>query len=180
MNNKKGGAGAKVLLVLILMLASAVGGAYGYRVLDGKMAVRDAKHAVEDVDISDYDTSEQTIIQGYIDDASKDLATAKTRKEVYEIIGDFIADVEKVKTKQQKELEEALKAAEEAKNSNRYGNDSAQDSGSSANDAAAGDEDGSGESYKSNSLSGGSDDSNEGGGFLNSLIGGMKSGASEE
>ena len=47
MNNKKGGFGAKLLLVLILMIASAVGGAYGYRILDGKMASRDALKAVE-------------------------------------------------------------------------------------------------------------------------------------
>ena len=44
-----------MLLVLILMIASAIGGAYAYRVLDGKMAVRDAMKAVEKVDISDYD-----------------------------------------------------------------------------------------------------------------------------
>ena len=58
MNNKKGGFGAKLVLVLLLMIASAVGGAYGYRIVDGKMAVRDAKHAIEEVDISDYDTPE--------------------------------------------------------------------------------------------------------------------------
>ena len=118
MDNKRGGAGAIVILVLILMLASAVGGAYGYRVLDGKLAVKDAQKAVADVDISDYDTPEQTIIQGYIDDAGKDLAKAKTRKQVYEILGDFISDVDKVQTKKEKELEEALKAAEEAKKQN--------------------------------------------------------------
>ena len=115
MNNKKGGFGAKFLLVLILMIASAVGGAYGYSILDGKMAARDALKAVENVDVSDYDTAEQTIIQGYIDDAKKNLETAKTRKEVYEIISDFVKDVDKVQTKAEKELEAALKAAEEAK-----------------------------------------------------------------
>ena len=120
MNNKKGGFGAKFLLVLILMIASAVGGAYGYSVLDGKMAARDALKAVENVDISDYDTAEQSIIQGYIDDAKKDLETAKTRKDVYEIISDFVKDVDKVQTKAEKELEAALKEAEEAKK--RYGN----------------------------------------------------------
>ena len=124
MNNKKGGAGAKILLVLILMIASAVGGAYGYRVLDGKLAVRDAVKAVEDVDISDYDNEEQTVIQGYIDSAKKDLETAKTRKEVYEVIGEFVADVAKVKTSNEKKLEEALRAAEEAKQ--RYSNGSNQ------------------------------------------------------
>lgn len=175
MNNKRGGAGAKFLLILILMIASAAGGAYGYRVLDGKMAVRDAKNAVEDVDISDYDTPEQSIIQGYIDDASKDLSTAKTRKEVYEIVGDFISDVEKVKTKAEKDLEEALKAAEEAKNNNR---------GTGASDTATGnntdtDADGQG-SYKSNTLDVSGDESEEDSGFLNSLLGGMKSGAKKE
>ena len=115
MNNKKGGFGAKLLLVLILMIASAVGGAYAYRVIDGKMAANEAMKAVENVDVSDYDTGEQTIIQGYIDEAKKDIETAKTRKEVYEIITDFIADVDKVQTKSEKELEAALKAAEEAK-----------------------------------------------------------------
>lgn len=175
MNNKRGGVGAKLLLVLILMIASAAGGAYGYSVLDGKMAVRDAKKAVEDVDISDYDTPEQTIIQGYIDDASKDLSTAKTRKQVYEIIGDFISDVEKVKTKTQKELEAALKAAEEAKKNNQ-GNDD--DSGSATDNNADTDKDDQG-SYKNNTLDIGEDE-NEDGGFLNSLIGGMKSGAKKE
>ena len=63
MNNKKGGFGAKLLLVIILMIASAAGGAYGYRVLDGKLAVRDAMKAVEDVDISDYDTEEIWVSQ---------------------------------------------------------------------------------------------------------------------
>ena len=120
MNNKKGGFGAKFLLVLILMIASAVGGAYGYRILDGKMASRDALKAVENVDVSDYDTAEQSIIQGYIDEAKKDLETAKTRKEVYEIISDFVKDVDKVQTKAEKELEAALKEAEQAKK--RYGN----------------------------------------------------------
>ena len=115
MNNKKGGFGAKLVLVLLLMIASAVGGAYGYRIVDGKMAVRDAKNAIEEVDISDYDTPEQAVIQNYIDDATKDLEKVQTRKEVYEILGDFISDVAKVQTKNEKALEEALKAAEEAK-----------------------------------------------------------------
>ena len=114
MNNKKGGFGAKFLLVLILMIASAAGGAYGYSILDGKMAARDALKAVENVDVSDYDTAEQGIIQGYIDDAKKDLETAKTRKDVYEIISDFVKNVDKVQTKAEKELEAALKEAEEA------------------------------------------------------------------
>ena len=120
MNNKRGGFGAKLLLVLILMIASAFGGAYGYRVLDGKLASRDALKAVENVDVSDYDSAEQSVIQGYIDEAKKNLETAKTRKEVYDIISDFIGDVDKVQTANEKKLEEALKAAEEAKQ--KYGN----------------------------------------------------------
>ena len=58
MKNKRGGFGAKLLLVLILMIASAVGGAYGFRVLDGKLATRDALKAVENVDISDRDSAD--------------------------------------------------------------------------------------------------------------------------
>ena len=112
MNNKRGGFGAKLLLVLILMIASAIGGAYGYRVLDGKLAARDALKAVENVDVSDYDTPEQAVIQEYIDEAKKALETAKTRKEVYEIISDFVKDVGKVKTRSEKELEAALQAAD--------------------------------------------------------------------
>ena len=170
MNNKKGGFGAKFLLVLIMMIASAVGGAYGYSILDGKMAARDALKAVENVDVSDYDTAEQTIIQGYIDDAKKNLETAKTRKEVYEIISDFVKDVDKVQTKAEKELEAALKAAEEAKkqysNSNNNNND---------NNSTTTDTDDSG--YKSNDLNSGSDDEEDSGGLLNSLFGGMANGS---
>ena len=170
MNNKKGGFGAKLILVLILMIASAAGGAYGYRVLDGKMAVRDAMKAVEDVDISDYDAPEQSVIQGYIDDAKKNLETAQTRKEVYEIIGVFIADVDKVQTLNEKKLEEALKAAEEAKNQNSYQNSQ---NGQNSQDVNNNDDSG----YKSNSLNSGSDDEEESGGLLNSLFGGMASGS---
>ena len=168
MNNKKGGFGAKFLLVLILMIASAVGGAYGYSLLDGKMAARDALKAVENVYVSDYDTAEQTIIQGYIDDAKKNLETAKTRKEVYEIISDFVKDVDKVQTKAEKELEAALKAAEEAKK--QYGN-----SNNNNNSSTTTDTDDSG--YKSNDLNSGSDDEEDSGGLLNSLFGGMASGS---
>lgn len=168
MNNKKGGFGAKFLLVLILMIASAVGGAYGYSILDGKMAARDALKAVENVDVSDYDTAEQTIIQGYIDDAKKNLETAKTRKEVYEIISDFVKDVDKVQTKAEKELEAALKAAEEAKK--QYGN-----SNNNNNSSTTTDTDDSG--YKSNDLNSGSDDEEDSGGLLNSLFGGMANGS---
>ena len=176
MNNKKGGFGAKFLLVLILMIASAVGGAYGYRILDGKMASRDALKAVENVDVSDYDTAEQGIIQGYIDEAKKDLETAKTRMEVYEIISDFVKDVDKVQTKAEKELEAALKEAEEAKK--RYGNNDKDNNSNSTydnNGSTTTDTDDSG--YKSNSLNSGSDDEEESGGLLNSLFGGMASGS---
>ena len=126
MNNKRGGVGAKILLVLILMIASAIGGAYGYRVLDGKMAVNDAKKSVSAVRMSDYDTEEAAELQSLIDDTTKDLETAATRKEVYSIMEDFNTDVAKIKTKTQKELEEALKEAEEARknssNNNNYNN----------------------------------------------------------
>lgn len=172
MNNKKGGFGAKLLLVLILMIASAVGGAYGYRVLDGKMAARDAVKAIENVDISDYDTAEQGVIQGYIDSAKKDIETAKTRKEVYEVMGDFIADVDKVQTLNEKKLEEALRAAEEAKkqygNNNQTATDQSNNYSNDTNNAT----DDSG--YKDDNLttpSTGEEDNS--GGFLNSLIGGF-------
>ena len=124
MNNKRGGVGAKILLVLILMIASAIGGAYGYRVLDGKMAVRDAKKDVESVRISDYDTVEATSVQSLVDEANKDLDTASTRKEVYEIMEDFNSEVAKIQTRTQKELEEARKAAEEARNNSNNSNNS--------------------------------------------------------
>lgn len=190
MNNKKGGFGAKLLLVIILMIASAVGGAYGYRVLDGKMAARDAAKAIENVDISDYDDSEQSIIQGYVDSAKKDIETAKTRKEVYEVISEFIADVAKVQTSNEKKLEEALRAAEEAKqkygngnndNSNsNYNNSNSNSSNNSQNDNLSYDNDTSSNSnsnYKSNELSNSNDSEEEKGGFLNSLLGGLATGS---
>jgi len=178
MNNKKGGFGAKLLLVLILMIASAVGGAYGYRVLDGKLAVRDAMKAVEDVDISDYDTEEQSVIQGYIDDAKRNLETAKTRKEVYEVIGEFATSVEKVQTANEKKLEQALREAEEAKQ--RYGtnNQTTDQSGNYSNDTndtsnTTNDDNG----YTGDNLTTPStDDEESSGGFLNSLIGGLANG----
>ena len=187
MNNKKGGFGAKLLLVIILMIASAVGGAYGYRVIDGKLAVRDAMKAVEDVDISDYDTEEQAEIQGYIDSAKKDLETAKTRKEVYEVIGEFIADVSKVQTSNEKKLEEALRAAEEAKqrynNNDNYNNNNSQNTDQSYNTEEPGgttdsnyNTDSNG-NYKSNELNTGTEEEESNGGFLNSLLGGMSSGS---
>lgn len=189
MNNKKGGFGAKLLLVLILMIASAVGGAYGYRVVDGKMAQREAVKAIENVDISDYDTAEQSTIQGYVDTAKKDIETAKTRKEVYEIITDFISDVAKVQTANEKKLEEALRAAEEAKNNYNSNNNSNSNSNNNnslfggndqSTDQTTGNDstDNSG-NYKSNELSNGNNtqEKEEDGGFLNSLIGGLTSGS---
>ena len=197
MNNKKGGLGAKVLLVLILMIASAVGGAYGYRVLDGKLAARDAIKAIENVDVSDYDSAEQGIIQDYIDGAKKDIETAKTRKEVYEVISEFIANVDKVQTANEKKLEEALKAAEEAKqkygngnnsnnnnnsnsNSNNSNNNSYNSNNNNQNDDLSYDNDTSSNNsgnYKSNELNNSNDTEEEKGGFLNSLIGGLANGS---
>ncbi len=179
MNNKKGGFGAKLLLVLILMIASAAGGAYGYRVLDGKLAVRDAMKAVEDVDISDYDSVVQAELQGYIDTAKKDLETAATRKDVYEVIGEFIADVAKVKTSNEKKLEEALRAAEEAKQ--RYSsnnNNSSQQQETASDDAAAEpQEPADNGSYSGDDLVTPGENEDSGGGLLGSLLGGMSSGA---
>lgn len=186
MNNKKGGAGGIVLLVLILMIASAVGGAYAYRVADGKMASRDALKAVEQVDISDYDTAEQTIIQGYIDKTTKDLETAQTRKQVYEILSEFISDVDKVQTKKEKELAQALKDAEDAKkkyeqqnnNNNNNGNNSQNPNDNNVSGSNS-DSDGSG-GYKSNELTSGEDSSgSSSNGFLDSLLGGLASGANQ-
>lgn len=174
MNNKRGGAGAIFVLVIILMLASAVGGAYAYRVLDGKAAVNDAIKAVEDVDVSEYDTAEQSIIQGYIDETTKDLESAKTRKEVYEILSDFISHVDKVQTKKEKELEQALKEAEDAKKN--YDKKSSEYN-SNSNNSTNNSESQSG-SYKSNELSGGETEEKEGSGLINSLLGGLTSGAS--
>ena len=185
MNNKKGGFGAKLLLVLILMIASAVGGAYGYSILDGKLASRDALKAIENVDVSDYDTAEQSEIQGYIDNSKKALETAKTRKDVYEIITDFIADVDKVPTANEKKLEQALKEAEEAKkqynnsnnntNNNNTGYDQNQDQSYDSSTDTSADDSG---NYKSNDLNPGEETTEDnGGGFLNSLLGGLISGS---
>ncbi len=158
MNNKKGGIGAKILLVLILMLASAAGGAYGYSILDGKLAARDAKKDIEMVRISDYDTEEATTVEGLIDEATKDLETAKTRKDVYEIINNFNGEVAKVKTKAQKELEEAKKEAEEARNSrNNNSNNNGYDSQNNYDDTYGNDYD---SNYDSGSNSSGSGNTN--------------------
>lgn len=179
MNNKKGGFGAKLLLVLVLMIASAVGGAYGYRVLDGKLASRDALKAVENVDISDYDAPEQSEIQGYIDDARKNLETAKTRKEVYEVITDFIADVDKVQTMNEKKLEEALRAAEEAKNQYGNNNNSNQNKNQLFNPGDSSNTTDNSNSYNNDADTGddATEEEKDDGGFLGSLIGGMSNGS---
>lgn len=182
MNNKRGGAGVKVLLVLILMLASAVGGAYGYRVMDGKMAVRDAQKIVKDIEVGDYDTEEATQIQSYLDSVQKELAAAKTRKEVYDIMDEFKEDVSKVKTKTQKELEAARKEAEEARqsqqnNNNNSNGNSGTNSTNSGTDTNSGfgsdtnNQSGSGSSYKSNNLSGSSEEEESNSGILSNLFG---------
>lgn len=134
MNNKKGGVGAKIIIVLILMIASAVGGAYGYRVLDGKLAIKDADKFVNSVKLSEYDTPESTEVQGYIDDARDKLESASTRKDVYDIVSEFNENIAKVKTRTQKELEAARKEAEDARN-NSYNNnnDSSNDNDSNFN-----------------------------------------------
>jgi len=179
MNNKRGGAGAIFVLVIILMLASAAGGAYAYRILDGKAAVNDAIKAVEDVDVSEYDTAEQSIIQGYIDETTKDLSTAKTRKEVYEILSDFISHVDKVQTKKEKELEQALKEAEDAKkNYDKKSSEMNTNNNSSSNSSTNSTSNSEGGSYKSNELTGGETEEREGNGLINSLLGGLASGSS--
>ena len=201
MNNKRGGVGAKILLVLILMIASAVGGAYGYRVLDGKMAVNEANKALKNIEVGDYDTEEATQIQGYLDDVNKDLATAKPRKEVYEIMDEFKEDISKIQTKTQKELEAARKEAENARNANQNNNTNNYNNSNNTNDSNnsnnydnsgnngnstdtnngydnsnnAGTQDNSGNSgYKSNNLSNaedGTEDSGSGNGILSNLFG---------
>ena len=114
MNNKRGGFGAKVLLVIILMLASAAGGAYAYRYFDAKMAVKDATKEIQNVDVGDYDTQEAATVQDYIDDALKDLETATSREAVYDILKDFNKDVNRIQTKAEKEAAEALERAQNA------------------------------------------------------------------
>ena len=174
--------------------ASAAGGAYGYSILDGKLAARDAKKDIEMVRISDYDTEEATTVEGLIEETSKDLETAKSRKDVYEIMEKFDEEVAKVKTKAQKELEEAKKEAEEARNSRNnnsnnnsynssddyddtYGNDydSNYDSGSSSSGSGSSNNNSNSSGNSSNSNSGGSaitnDDGSSGrGGLINSLL----------
>ena len=174
MNNKRGGAGAKFLLVLFLMLVAAGGGAYGFSVFDGKMAVRDANKIIKDVEVGDYDTEEATQIQSYLDGVEKDLATAKSRKEVYEILDELKEDVAKVQTKTQKELEAARKEAEEARKANQNNKNNSNgttDNGTdnSTNYGTDNSQDSSG-GYKNNNLSGSQEDE-ESNGLLSNLFG---------
>ena len=179
MNNKRGGVGAKILLVLILMIASAIGGGYGFRVLDGKLAVREAQKIVEDVEIADYDTEEAAQVQVYLNDVTKDLETAATRKEVHEIMDEFKDEISKVQTKTEKELEAAKREAEEARkanqnqsqdnNANNGYNSGSQDQQSTTQDGSSG--------YKSNNLTDADDGTEESsGGLLNNLFGGGSNG----
>ena len=180
MNNKRGGFGAKFLLVLFLMLIAAGGGAYGYSILDGKLAARDAAKYIERINISDYDTDEANVMNGYITNASKDLETAKTRKEVYEILDDFKSDSSKVMTRTEKELEEARRAVEEAKKNNNNYNSNSNNSGSYNNDNNYNSNDNSGYDNSGNSNNAGSgivsgDNSNDSnkssGGLFGNLFG---------
>lgn len=185
MNNKRGGVGAKVLLVLILMLLSAIGGAYGYRVMDGKMAVREAQKVVKDVDVADYDTEEAAKMQVYIDNINKDLETAQTRKEVYELMDEFKEDISGLQTKAEKELEAARREAEQAKNANNntnnntnngsnFGSDntgSNNNSGSNTTDNSGSTDSSTDGGYKDNNLSN-AQDGTEDSGLLNNLFGG--------
>lgn len=182
MNNKRGGAGTKILLVLFLMILAAGGGAYGFSVFDGKMAVRDAQKVIKDVEVGDYDNEEATRIQGYLDTAEKDLATAKSRKEVYEILDEFKEDVSKVQTRTQKELEAARKEAEEARkaqqqnnnNNNNDNSDSLTNNGGTdtGNPYGTDTDNQSGSSgYKSNNLSGNSEEEESNSGILSNLFG---------
>ena len=105
------------------------------------------------------------------------------------MIGEFIADVSKVQTSNEKKLEEALRAAEEAKqrynnnDNNNYNNNNSQNSDQSYNTEEPGgttdsnyNTDSNG-NYKSNELNNGTEEEESEGGFLNSLLGGMSSGS---
>ena len=116
MNNKKGGFLGKLILVLILMLASAVGGAYAYRIADGKLAAKDAVKEINNFEVEDYDTADSTTIDQYINDALKELDTAQSREAVYEILLDFKKDVDRIPTKAEREAEQARQASEQQNN----------------------------------------------------------------
>ena len=177
MNNKRGGIGAKILLVLILMLLAAGGGAYGYRIMDGKLAVNDAQKFIKNVDVADYDTEEAAKMQVYIDNINKDLETAQSRKEVYELLDEFKEDTAQLKTKAEKELEAAKREAEEARNANNNnnnnnnGNNSNYNNGNSATDNTNNSNGSTDNGYKNNNLSN-AEDGSEDGGLLGNLFGG--------
>lgn len=115
MNNKKGGFLGKLVLVLILMLASAVGGAYAYRIADGKLAAKDAAKEINNlVDTDDYDSLESGTVSQYIEDALKSLDSAQTREDVYEILIDFKKDIDKIPTTAEKEAQQAAKDAQQS------------------------------------------------------------------
>lgn len=116
MNNKKGGFLGKFILVLILMLASAVGGAYAYRIADGKLAAKDAIKEIHNFDVDDYDAADSASIDEYIEDALKYLDSAKSREDVYEILIDFKKDVDRIPTKAEREAEQAKQASEQQNN----------------------------------------------------------------
>ncbi len=177
MNNKRGGIGAKILLVLILMLLAAGGGAYGYRIMDGKLAVNDAQKFIKNVDVADYDTEEAAKMQVYIDNINKDLETAQSRKEVYELLDEFKEDTAQLKTKAEKELEAAKREAEEARNANNNnnnnnnGNNTNYNNGNSATDNTNNSNGSTDNGYKNNNLSN-AEDGSEDGGLLGNLFGG--------
>lgn len=177
MNNKRGGIGAKILLVLILMLLAAGGGAYGFRYLDGKLAVREAQKLVKDVDVADYDTEEAAKMQVYIDNINKDLQTAQSRKDVYELMDEFKEDTAALQTKAEKELEAAKREAEEARkansNSNNNNNNNNSNNNYNTNDNSSTDNTGNTDAngYKSNNLSNAEDGTEESNGLLNNLFG---------
>ena len=123
MNNKRGGFGAKLILILILMLASAVAGGWGYSVIDGKFAAKDAAKEIKMVDTDDYDTAEAEEIEGLITEATNKLETVKTRKGVYEVLMDFKKDVNKIKTSAEKKAEEAAEQQQNYQYNNSYNND---------------------------------------------------------
>lgn len=113
--NKRGGIFGKLLFVLLLMIASAVAGAYGYYILDGQMATEEAIKLMEEINIEDYDQTDATKIEDYIDITTKHLEEVKSRKKVYEIMTDFKEKVAKFQTSNEKELAAAKEAAEKAK-----------------------------------------------------------------
>lgn len=176
MNNKKGGFGAKLLLVLILMLASAVGGAYGYRVLDGKMAVSDAKKYVDSIRISDYDSEEAVQVETLIEEMNKNLETAKTRKEAYNLMDSFKEDMGKILTKTEKELEEARRAVSDAQKNNNNNNSNNNNNNSNSNNNNYNDNNYNNDNNSNNNNSGGdtsgnSNDDSSSGGILGNIFG---------